>query len=43
MKKRILSIVLILCMVFMMMPTVALASEVTVTTEEELRAAVQTS
>ena len=43
MKKRILSIVLILCMVFMLMPTVALASEVTVTTEEELRAAVQTS
>lgn len=41
MKKRVLSIILTLCMVFMLMPTVVMASDVTVTTEEELREAVQ--
>ena len=41
MKRRILSIVLTICMAFMLMPTVVLAAEVTVTTEEELKDAVQ--
>ena len=41
MKRRILCIVLTICMAFMLMPTVVLAAEVTVTTEEELKDAVQ--
>lgn len=41
MKKRIVSIILTLCIAFMLMPTVVLALEVTVTTEAELKAAVQ--
>ena len=43
MKKRILIIILTLCMAFMLMPTVVLASEVTVTTEAELKDAVQSA